>query len=132
MQCTIVKNTEKRLHRVHFISDKGAVKTLKLLPGVNVVPKKDWDAAAKNPALKHDLDGGNLVVQSEAKIDDKNGIAGVDPKEARELVAGCFDEKTLVAWLETEKRPGMKFVLEDQLRKVMLKAEEKAEKKKGE
>ena len=100
--------------RPHTIGAGSQNAKITLLPGRNVVSKKDWDAVKTLPVIKHYLDKKELEEgkTGDASLDDLSKLKFPD---AMALVEATLDTKVLKRWAEQEKRPPIKKAIETKI-----------------
>lgn len=112
-----IDHKEPRLRKVgnHFT----------LMPGVNQVDEKEFQAAMKLPAFKALVDDGIIEVLDAGETDD---LSTLNTKAAVALVGKTTDRELLGTWAKAEKRADVKAAIAKQLEAV--KPEPKSDDKK--
>lgn len=90
-----------------------------LLPGVNEVDPKAWEAFISNPAQRFLLESGELEVVEEAKT--LADLAKLSVKEAIAMVKETFRKDLLDRWAEAEERKTVLDAIEKQYDALTIK-----------
>jgi hypothetical protein len=116
---------------------------VRLIPGTNDVPQKDWEAALKlYPLVRHLVDAGEIETfdksgnvrdddastpaskaQPPLEVEDLSKLA---EKKAVAMVKDTVDERLLNAWYQTEKRKAVIVAIEGQFETIAKAAEPEA------
>lgn len=132
-----ITNNAERMHQIQLPSSApGTVvhgKVLHLKPGVNMVDAADWEGAKKQhmtqvymrelikpsaaPEQNPERVGAYVLVEGRA-YPDENQTSKLTPAEVDALVVETLDANLLKGWLQEEKRPAVRKVIEAQIAKV--------------
>ena len=104
-----------------FVKDQNGQNRLKEInfkPGINDIPKKDWELLLKQSEIvaKHFEDGIFKIIPGE-------GLSEMSVEEAKKIIRETFDIVLLNSWKSKEKRGTLLDVIAEQISSLELKDE---------
>lgn len=89
------------------------------MPGVNKVPKEQWDKIKSHPHIKPRMTKGLLEMISDKESEDGfTSLSAYKPTEASKLIDATFDVGLLNDWKTAETRKDVRAYIMAQLKKI--------------
>lgn len=115
----LVEYSRANVLTLPIVKDGMIERNLLLSPGINDIPKKDWDQVSKLPKVNRLTKANDIVVvQDEDPKDDGHALAKKDIKEVAPIIAKTFNIVLLENWLSCETRPSVVSAINNQLKVI--------------
>lgn len=97
-----------------------------IIPGVNEIPDKDWNAISKHPSVQNRIDEDVLVLVQPANVDGRKkqpegmpkALDGMNAGNAIDFIGGIFDIDQLKGFKRKETRSGVMLAIDKQIKAV--------------
>lgn len=109
----IIKYRRPKIYRVALPSKAGN-EWIKLMPGANDVPDKDWEKIKDHPHVKQKIEDGEIEILKTGV----DSLSEIQPAKAVEIVKDTLDYGLLKKWEANESRKKVSEAISLQIQKL--------------